>query len=71
MSGVLNRYPTIKFVSVESGIGWIPFMLEAMDYQFQGNSVREEHPKFALLRRNISRITCTLAIGSNRSRHVA
>ena len=46
MSGVLARYPRIKFVSVESGIGWIPFVLEAMDYQFQGNSVVEEHPEF-------------------------
>jgi uncharacterized protein len=49
MSGVLVRYPKIKFVSVESGIGWIPFVLEAMDYQFMGNSVREEHPEFKLL----------------------
>ena len=49
MSGVLARYPKIKFVSVESGIGWIPFVLEAMDYQFQGNSVAEEHPEFDLL----------------------
>ena len=46
MSGVLARYPRIKFVSVESGIGWIPFMLEALDYQFRGNSVAEEHPEF-------------------------
>jgi predicted TIM-barrel fold metal-dependent hydrolase len=46
MSGVLARYPQIKFVSVESGIGWIPFVLEALDYQFQGNSVAEEHPEF-------------------------
>jgi len=49
MSGVLMRYPKIKFVSVESGIGWIPFVLEAMDYQFQGNSVSEENPKFEML----------------------
>src|SRR5690348_10042632 len=49
MSGVLVRYPQIKFVSVESGIGWIPFVLEAMDYQFQGNSVAEEHPEFEML----------------------
>ena len=49
MSGVLVRYPKIKFVSVESGIGWIPFVLEAMDYQFQGNSVAEEHPEFDML----------------------
>ena len=49
MSGVLVRYPKIKFVSVESGIGWIPFVLEAMDYQFMGNSVREEHPEYEML----------------------
>lgn len=33
-SGLLERYPTLKFVSVESGIGWIPFVLEACEYQF-------------------------------------
>jgi len=35
-SGVLQRYPDLKFVSVESGIGWIPFVLEAADYTFLG-----------------------------------
>ncbi|MBI2799923.1 MAG: amidohydrolase [Gammaproteobacteria bacterium] len=46
MSGVLARYPTIKFISVESGIGWIPFVLEALDYQFVGNRVSEDRPEF-------------------------
>ena len=46
LSGIFVRYPEIQFVSVESGIGWIPFMLEALDYQFQGNRVAEEHPEF-------------------------
>jgi uncharacterized protein len=32
-SGALDRYPGLKFVSVESGIGWVPFILEALDYQ--------------------------------------
>jgi len=32
-SGVLERFPTVQFVSVESGIGWIPFFLESLDYQ--------------------------------------
>ena len=32
-SGALDRYPQLKFVSVESGIGWIPFLMEALDYQ--------------------------------------
>ncbi|MEZ5265212.1 MAG: amidohydrolase family protein [Acidimicrobiales bacterium] len=49
MSGVLARFPEIKFVSVESGIGWIPFVLEALDYQFLGNRVRDERPDLDLL----------------------
>ena len=34
ISDVPERYPNLKFVSVESGIGWLPFLLEALDYQF-------------------------------------
>jgi len=37
-SGVLERYPDVKFVSVESGIGWIPFFLESLDYQMYESS---------------------------------
>lgn len=36
-SGLLDRFPRLKFVSVESGIGWIPFMLEACEYQMDQN----------------------------------
>jgi len=32
-SGVLERFPKLKFTSVESGAGWIPFVLEALDYE--------------------------------------
>ncbi len=32
-SGLLERHPGLKVVSVESGIGWIPFVLEALDHQ--------------------------------------
>jgi predicted TIM-barrel fold metal-dependent hydrolase len=32
--GVLPRFPDLKFVSVESGIGWIPFVLEAADHSY-------------------------------------
>ena len=31
-SGLLERFPKLNFVSVESGIGWIPFVLETLDY---------------------------------------
>ena len=32
MSGVLHRFPRLKLVMVEAGLGWIPYMLERMDY---------------------------------------
>jgi uncharacterized protein len=38
-SGLLERHPGLKFVSVESGIGWMPFMLDALDYQADENNV--------------------------------
>ncbi len=37
-SGMFDRFPDLKMVSVESGIGWIPFMLEAMDYELEENA---------------------------------
>jgi predicted TIM-barrel fold metal-dependent hydrolase len=33
--GALDRFPKLKFVSVESGIGWVPFILEALDYHLK------------------------------------
>jgi predicted TIM-barrel fold metal-dependent hydrolase len=33
-SGLLDRFPKLKFVSVESGLGWVPFVIEALDYQY-------------------------------------
>lgn len=38
-SGLLDRYPKLKFVSVESGMGWIPFLLELAEYQVGQNGV--------------------------------
>ncbi|MDO8733173.1 MAG: amidohydrolase family protein [Actinomycetota bacterium] len=32
-SDIFERYPNVKVVSAESGIGWVPFMLEACEYQ--------------------------------------
>ena len=34
-SGMLDRYPKLKFVSVESGLGWVPFILEAIDHEYR------------------------------------
>jgi predicted TIM-barrel fold metal-dependent hydrolase len=34
LSGLFDRYPNLKLVSVESGCGWVPFVLEAAEYQW-------------------------------------
>jgi len=48
-SGVLPRHPETRFVSVESGVGFLPFVLEAADYAFGEAAVRRERPEFDLL----------------------
>ncbi len=46
LCGVLTRFPNLKFVSVESGIGWIPFVLDACDYHFKRSKVWRDRPDF-------------------------
>jgi predicted TIM-barrel fold metal-dependent hydrolase len=36
-SGAFERHPKLKAGSIEGGIGWVPWMLEAMDYSFQAH----------------------------------
>ena len=31
-SRFLEKFPDLKIVSVESGVGWIPYLLEALEY---------------------------------------
>jgi predicted TIM-barrel fold metal-dependent hydrolase len=49
MGGVCHRFPKLNFVSVESGAGYIPYVLEAADWNFLNNGVHKEHPEFDLL----------------------
>ena len=37
--GVLERHPALKFVLAESGTGWVPFVVQEMDYRFNKVSV--------------------------------
>jgi predicted TIM-barrel fold metal-dependent hydrolase len=37
-SGMLERHPGLQIVSVESGAGWIPFVLEALTYEMAENA---------------------------------
>jgi predicted TIM-barrel fold metal-dependent hydrolase len=47
--GVCHRFPRLNFVSVESGIGWVPFALEHLDWQWKNCGVPLEHPEYELL----------------------
>ena len=46
--GVLERHPDVQFVSVESGIGWIPFFLESLDYQLEQSTPGRHGTRFSL-----------------------
>ena len=41
LSGMFDRHPDLQMVSVESGIGWIPFILETLDYEMAENAPAE------------------------------
>lgn len=49
VSGICHRYPRLNFVSVESGISWIPFLLRSLDWQWLSTRVPDEHPEYDLL----------------------
>ena len=48
-SGILARHPRLDFVSVESGVGWVPFILQSADYQYKTMNVRGSRPDLELL----------------------
>jgi predicted TIM-barrel fold metal-dependent hydrolase len=48
MSGLCARYPDVKFVSVESGAGWIPSFVENMDWQWKNSGAAKAHPDMEL-----------------------
>jgi predicted TIM-barrel fold metal-dependent hydrolase len=41
LSGIFDRHPDLQAVSVESGIGWVPFILETLDYEMHENAPEE------------------------------
>jgi len=34
-SGVLDRFPKLRFATIEAGIGWVPWLLRAMDEAYE------------------------------------
>ena len=48
-AGICHRFPRLNFVSVESGVGWLTFALEALDWMWTECAVTREHPEYDLL----------------------
>jgi predicted TIM-barrel fold metal-dependent hydrolase len=48
-SGICHRFPDLNFVSVESGVGWLPFVTQALDWMWKECAVTKEHPEYELL----------------------
>jgi predicted TIM-barrel fold metal-dependent hydrolase len=49
-SDLFDRFPKLKIVSAESGIGWVPFLLEMMEFQFDEMVTSHEEVTFAKYR---------------------
>ena len=64
-SGMFDRYPDLKIVSVESGTGWIPFILEALDYEMDENAPQAKAAHVRCCRRSTSSRTSTPPRGSS------
>ena len=53
LSGLLDRFPTLKIVSVESGIGWLPFILECVEYEMNETGMKYQATPLEIFRRQI------------------
>jgi predicted TIM-barrel fold metal-dependent hydrolase len=49
IGGVCHRFPRLNFVSVESGVGWLPFAMDMMDWMWRNCGVEKEHPEYKML----------------------
>src|SRR3546814_18876601 len=66
-NGVFQRFPKLRFVTVESGVGWFSFMAEYMDrtwekQRYWTDSALTEQPSFDM-DRNVSGSFITARIG--------
>ena len=45
-SGIFERFPSLTFVVAESGVGWVPYVLEACDHEWEQYRLYEQgHPQ--------------------------
>lgn len=44
VGGLCARFPKLKFVSVESGASWLPFLVESLDWQWLNSGAARAYP---------------------------
>jgi predicted TIM-barrel fold metal-dependent hydrolase len=44
-SGLCERFPELNFVSVESGFGYVPFLMDSLDWQWRGSGALDRYPE--------------------------
>lgn len=44
VSGICDRFPSLNFVSVESGFGYVPYLIQALDWQWLNNGAAAAYP---------------------------
>ena len=44
VSDIFDRFPRLQVVSVESGFGYLPFLLESLDWEWKNSSGPLQHP---------------------------
>ena len=46
--GVCHKYPELNFMLVESGFGWLPYYVEALDWQWHNSGASKAYPEMEL-----------------------
>lgn len=47
-SGIMERFPRLKIVSSESGLGWVPYLLEVADHQWERQKLWQDSRPFPI-----------------------
>jgi predicted TIM-barrel fold metal-dependent hydrolase len=45
MGGVCHRFPKLNFVAVESGIGWLPYLMDSFDWHWKNYGGPRDYPE--------------------------
>ncbi|MQP68296.1 amidohydrolase family protein [Niveispirillum sp. SYP-B3756] len=65
-SGVIERFPGLRFATMEAGGGWLPWLLDRMDEGYRAHHMWV-HPKLKALPSDYFRLAGAASVGEDRS----